>query len=74
MTHDEMRAEYEANMREYEANILKLAKNMTDPEIATYDEKHPEMMFEVRAKRLELQGLPPEEHKKRLMALIQGRG
>lgn len=66
MTHDEMRAEYEAN-------LLDLAKNLSDPEMAMYDKTHPEMMFEVRAKRLELQNLPPEEHKQQLMALIQNR-
>lgn len=67
MTHDE-------KLAEYEANLLELAKNLSDPEMAMYDKTHPEMMFEVRAKRLELQNLPPEEHKKQLMALVQSKG
>lgn len=56
---------------QYEANLMELAKNLSEAEMLKYEKTHPQMMFEVKAKRLELQKLPPEEHKKQLMALIQ---
>lgn len=56
---------------DYEAKLLRLAQTASEEWLQKMEGEYPQVVFEVRAKKLELMNLPPAQHKVKLMELIQ---